>query len=97
MNSIFDAGDEPLTEEDLAAVKETPRSAWACGDEGSAISGTAFLLSCAAVTPFLAEHSLHPSWGPVPQVILLSLLASLLMLRILWSATVESVERICVI
>ncbi len=58
MNSILDPGEPPLSKEDLAAVQEDAWLRLRTWKRRGLYSLVAFFLSCAAVVPFSAGHSL---------------------------------------
>lgn len=59
---IFDTIEGPLTESELAAARQEARSVLHTWKIRAIYSTTAFVLSCASVTPFLYGHSLHVYW-----------------------------------
>jgi hypothetical protein len=71
MSSMFDASDEPLSEEDSAAVKQNAKERLRLWQKRFAFSGAAFFLNCAAIAPFLAGHFLHGYWETFGKLLLL--------------------------
>jgi hypothetical protein len=90
MNSIFDASEGPLSEEDLAEVREYANLRIGLWKRRSIYSGIALFLSCASVSPFLYGHPLHAYWNSFGKyLILLSmglLVAFVNCVGFLWSA-----------
>jgi hypothetical protein len=63
MSPIFDESEAPLSEEELAAVREYANERIGLWKKRSIYSGTVFFLSCASVAPFLYGHPLHAYWN----------------------------------
>jgi hypothetical protein len=63
MTSIFDASEAPLSQEDLAAVRDYAQERIGLWKKRSVYSGIALFLSCALVAPFLYGHPLHAYWN----------------------------------
>lgn len=59
---IFDAYEEPDTRESVEAARQHAEQLVKLWDKRALSAGLAFLLSCAAVYPFLEDHSLHIHW-----------------------------------
>src|SRR5271168_5190176 len=62
MNSIFDASEDPLNDEEVGEVRQYANERIRLWKRRSVYSGLAFFLSCASVGPFLDGHSLHAYW-----------------------------------
>jgi hypothetical protein len=62
MNSLFDASDGPVSEEDLREVRQYANERINLWRKRSVYSGIALFLTCASVEPFLYGHSLHIYW-----------------------------------
>src|SRR5262245_8824799 len=74
MNSLFDTGDESLSDDDLAAVRENAVARLSLWRKRSTYSGAGLLISCVAAVPFTAGPSTRtgsplerywslPPWG----------------------------------
>lgn len=61
-NSIYDMDEAPLTGEELAVARQNARSMLQLWKRRAVYSTTAFLLSCASVTPLLYGYPLHAHW-----------------------------------
>ena len=59
---IFDASEERDTKESVEAAKQQAQRLVRLWNRRALYAGAAFLLSCAAVYPFLAGHALHSYW-----------------------------------
>jgi hypothetical protein len=90
MNSIFDAGEAPLSEEELAAVRGYAKERIGLWKKRSIYSGTVFFLSCASVGPFLQGHPLHSYWNSFSKYLVLLSMGLLVVFvhcaGFLWSA-----------
>lgn len=69
MNSIFEAGDSPLSEEEVIAVRQNPTARLRFWKKRSLYSAVALFLSCASVTPFTSGHFLHADWEPLGRLL----------------------------
>ena len=59
---IFDTIKAPDTKESVAAAIQQAQRLVSLWDKRALYAGTAFVLSCAAVYPFLKGHELHSHW-----------------------------------
>ena len=88
MNSLFDAGDEPLSNEDLTAVRQNAAARLNLWRKRSGYSGATLLVSCLAAVPFTAGHALHALWEPLGMVLVCaaegSFIAFVYCLLLLW-------------
>jgi hypothetical protein len=71
MNSILDTRDDPLSQEELRAVRRYANERINLWKNRSVYSGIAFFLSCASVAPFLYGHSLHVYWESLGKYLVL--------------------------
>jgi hypothetical protein len=74
---IFDAVDEPDTKEAVEAAKRAAQRLVKLWDKRAVSAGVAFLLSCAAVYPFLEGHFLHDQWNSFGKYLVLLSMALL--------------------
>ena len=58
----FSAAESPLSEEEIAEVRQIARKRIAVWRSRALYSTVAFFLSCASVYPFLKGHLLHKYW-----------------------------------
>ncbi len=59
---IFDTTGVPDTKESVEAAKQQAERLVSLWDKRALYAGAAFVLSCAAVSPFLKGHALHNHW-----------------------------------
>lgn len=59
---IFDAAEVPDTRESVEAARQQAQRLVQLWDKRALFATVAFVLSCAAVYPFLAGHVLHNHW-----------------------------------
>jgi hypothetical protein len=78
MSSILNANDEPLSEDELIAVRQNAKERFAIWRKRSLSSTAAFLLSCMLVYLFLEGSPLHAYWDSAGQYLLLLSMALLL-------------------
>ena len=69
MSSIFEAGDPPFTDTELAAVKQSAMLRVRLCTKRTVYSAIGLFMSCASVVPFLAGHSLHTHWEPIGRLL----------------------------
>jgi hypothetical protein len=69
MSSIFEAGDPPLTETELAAVRQNAMLRVRLWTKRTVYSAIGLLVSCASVVPFSAGHSLHAHSEPIGRLL----------------------------
>lgn len=69
MSSIFEAGDPPLTEAELAAVRQSAMLRVRLWTKRTVYSAIGLLMSCTSVVPFSGGHSLHAHWGPIGRLV----------------------------
>jgi hypothetical protein len=60
--SISTTGDEPLSEDELVAVRLNAKKRLRLWRKRALYSWAALLLSCASVSPFLYGHPFHAYW-----------------------------------
>lgn len=99
MTSIYDAGDGPLSEEELAAVRQNARERLGLWRRRSLYSTGVFLFSCGLVYLFLEGSPLHAYWNSLGKYLLLLPMALLLVFvycaALLWGSwrALQDVEK----
>jgi hypothetical protein len=90
MNSIFDASEGPLSQEEMAEVREYANVRIGFWKRRSIYTGIALFLSCASVAPFLYGHPLHAYWTSFGKYLVLLSMGLLVVfvycVGLLWSA-----------
>jgi hypothetical protein len=74
---IFDTADAPETQASLKAAKADAQLLVKLWDSRARYATVAFVLSCAAVYPFLAGHVLHGYWNSFGKYLVLLSMALL--------------------
>ena len=59
---IYDTSEDPLSDDELVAVKQNAKERLSLWRRRSLYSTGALILSCGLVFPFLEGHSLHSHW-----------------------------------
>lgn len=74
---LFDETEGPPSKEELAAVMQSARSFLRLWKKRALYSASAFLLSCASLSPFLYGHPLHAYWDSFGKYLVLVSIALL--------------------
>jgi hypothetical protein len=84
---IYDATESPLSDDELAAVKQNAQARLSLWQRRALYSTGALVLSCALVYPFLEGYPLHSYWESFGKYLLyvpMALLLVFLYCNLLW-------------